>query len=174
MVATLPPELDVARLTESGAALHGALELARMGRLAAMASPAGDARAHVELHFRRDERGRRLLDGHLRARLTGQCQRCLGPVELGLDHRFMIEFVWGLSQLPQVERGHSPYVLDRDQMVGLAELVEDELILAMPVVARHARNTPCRPPAHRADQIAGGDEAPVREGPFAHLKTLKS
>lgn len=175
MVATLPAELDVRRLTDAGAELEGTLPLADMGRLADMMLDPGREQVSVRLRFLRDELGRRLLHGQLRVPVTCRCQRCLEPVRLELEHAFTIEFVWGMSQLPQVERNHSPYVLQGDEPLSLAELVEDELILAMPVVARHEGLDSCKPPGHDADRDpAGGEPGDGRENPFARLARLKS
>ncbi|HYW93243.1 MAG TPA: YceD family protein [Gammaproteobacteria bacterium] len=174
MVATLPAELDIRRLTDARAELQGTLPLAGMKRLADMALDPGREQVSVQLRFLRDELGRRLLYGKLRAPITCQCQRCLGPVRLDIEHDFAIEFVWGMSQLPQVERNHSPYVLETDEPLSLAELVEDELILAMPVVARHAGLDSCEPPRHDADRDEAADESgDGREKPFAGLARLK-
>ncbi|HYW03100.1 MAG TPA: DUF177 domain-containing protein [Gammaproteobacteria bacterium] len=175
MVATLPAELDVRRLTDAGAELEGALPLAGMERLADMMLGPGREQVSVRLRFLRDETGRRLLRGQLQAPVTCRCQRCLEPVRLDLEHDFTIEFVWGMSQLPQVEHNHSPYVLEGDEPLSLAELVEDELILAMPVVARHGGVESCEPPRHDADRGEATDGgAGGGEGPFAGLARLKS
>jgi len=56
-------------------------------------------------------------------------------------------------------------------MLRVATLVEDELLLSLPVVARHDDESPCRPTSQR---FGPDDEAVAeRDNPFAVLERLK-
>jgi uncharacterized metal-binding protein YceD (DUF177 family) len=68
-----------------------------------------------------------------------------------------------------VPAGHEAITGD-PKRVDLAGLVEDELLLALPVIARHAPDADCRLPADVAP--AGEPRAPGMRRPFAGLKDL--
>ncbi len=60
-------------------------------------------------------------------------------------------------------------VLRPDERLGLPDLIEDELLLAAPMIALHARGE-CGSPAGGDDGPADDDEASRR--PFADLQAL--
>jgi uncharacterized protein len=132
---TLPAQIEPILLAEKGAQLVGSLPLKAMARLAE-ASLDGGGEVQVDLRFGHAEVGKVYeMTGRLRATVHVACQRCLEPMELPLeaDVRLLLlrpgERPEGLA--PEVE------ALVVDKPLRLSELVEDELLLAMPMIPMH-------------------------------------
>lgn len=168
MLERLPEQVDPLRLARQGAELHGRIPLSRMGRLAeSLCDAPGDA--DVVMRFELGEGGIGLLRGEAHARVSVICQRCLEPMPIRLD----AEFAFGLVESePQAERLEAEYepLLVGDAPLRISELVEDELILALPIVSLH--DLPACPAAgHLA--ASGPAEHSADTNPFAILETLK-
>ena len=77
----------------------------------------------------------------------------------------VLRFVDGEAQAETLDADSEDDVLALVPVLDLRTLVEDELLLAWPIVPRHEQ---CAPPAYRA----GDDEAPSAN-PFSALASLK-
>lgn len=131
----LPADIEPILLAEKRAHLVGVLPTRAMARLAE-ASLDGSGEAQVDLHFGHAEIGNVYeITGRLCATVRVACQRCLEPMALALetDVRLLLlrpgERPEGLA--PEVE------ALVVDKPLRLSELVEDELLLAMPMIPTH-------------------------------------
>ncbi len=71
-----------------------------------------------------------------------QCQRCLEPMEERVSRRASFVIVGGDSIPAGIPEDHEPVELagDRFQPAGF---VEDELIMSLPLIPRHARLEQC-------------------------------
>ena len=99
------------------------------------------------------------------------CQRCLGhvdvPVAVGRSFRFVADESTALAEDDEAKED----LLALSASFDLLELVEDELLMAMPVVPRHET---C--PASVKSAVADSDFEAVlqeRENPFALLQKLR-
>jgi uncharacterized protein len=116
--------------------------------------------------------GRRpTIVGELKASLPLQCQRCMQTYLFDVDSRFELAVVISEQQAENLPEGVEPLLLEED-VVALAELVEDELLLLLPIVANHPEGE-CE-----ADSFASAsekDKAAVEEkpNPFAVLSKMK-
>ena len=99
--------------------------------------------------------------------VTLQCQRCLSPMTVPLSIDSSIQFVAGEDAAAALDADSEHDVLALSRDLDLLTLVEDELLLALPIVPRHEE---CPVPLPSA---AGEDEV-ARENPFAALQGLKS
>lgn len=168
--------LDVRRFAEEGAALsshdpvhqHERLMAETQGRGGASAlnwSAAGEMRnpghVHPEIWL------------HLKAQavLPLTCQRCLGPVEVPLavdrSFRFAADEEMAAAQDEQADED----VLALSRSFDLVELVEDELLMEMPLAPRH---DVCPEPVRM--QVEDDDFEPAserRESAFAVLGKLR-
>ena len=169
MSAGLPARLEVSRAAARGLSLGGQLPLRLMGRIAGLlADPAGEVA--YELGFSRDGQGRDRLTGRLggTARLT--CQRCLRP----MDWRFELPLDVQLARSEAEETAaRGDCLLIEDDALNPRELIEDELLLALPSAPKHSDPAQCGP------AVTGGakqEPEPARR-PFAaalaELKTRK-
>ena len=101
------------------------------------------------------------------------CQRCLAPVEavLAVDAHF--RFVAGEAEAAQADMDAEEDVLASTRALDLPALVEDELLLALPLVPRH---TDCPLPRTSAHDPCAETEAPGadRQFPFEVLAGFKA
>jgi uncharacterized protein len=171
-----PFHLDVAAFAKESAVLEGRWSLQRLDRLHAAAHAETRLGDNDEVTWQASGELRRVSGGesqpwlHLKAsaRVALQCQRCLGPVAtpLEVDRRFL--FVHGEDAAAQLDADSDDDVLALTRALDLRELVEDELLLALPLVPRHES---CPQPLPRPESPALADE--VRPNPFAALAAFK-
>lgn len=171
-----PHRLDIRRFAEEGAVLEATEPLVRYRRLAAET----DAGAQREVHWQ--ARGELLNPQHVHpqvwvhveadATLPLVCQRCLGPVEVPLavdrSFRFVADEATAAAEDDEAEED----LLALSHSFDLLELVEDELLMELPVAPRHEVcpvdvKMSVSDPAFEA---AGAQ----RENPFAVLGKLKA
>jgi uncharacterized protein len=123
----------------------------------------------VDIQVGRSSSGIPLVTGHVRGRVEQQCQRCLEPVtgELDVELRLAV-VVPGSEELAPAD--FEPWLADASDMT-LGEMIEDELLLALPMVARHEA-AECGELAQRLKDT-GDSETRERDNPFAVLSQLK-
>ncbi|PZQ10479.1 MAG: hypothetical protein DI564_15950 [Rhodanobacter denitrificans] len=165
MSAALPETVDAWRMVQGQRAFQGRLPLAGFARLSdSLADADGDVA--YDLEFGRDAYGIAFLRLHVDAGLPLICQRTLErfvqPVTI--DQRLgLISKEQDEAGLPE---GYEPLLIADGQLVP-ADVIEDELILTLPVV-------PVSPGAP-LEFTTGAEEADetARENPFAVLARLK-
>ncbi|GBE09831.1 hypothetical protein BMS3Bbin12_00827 [bacterium BMS3Bbin12] len=169
MPRRLPEHLDPLRRVEQGAVLRGWVALRRMERLARSLCDV-QGRVDVELHFDRDAQRIPFVRGRVQARLTMICQRCLEPMEMRIERDLLLALVHSEAEAGRLPAKYEPLLVTPAPM-DVAGIVEDELLLALPIVPLHAAGEPCRV---RTPYRAGDDDgvAQVRH-PFAVLGRLK-
>lgn len=166
-----PQRLDVAAACAEGLSLSGEWPLAALDRLADGEVPAG-AGASVAWAARFEQRPvagagpQRWLWLRASAQVRRECQRCLRPVALRLVVDRWVRFVDDEATAAALDADSDDDVLVASRQFDLQALVEDELLLAFPLVPMHEA-CPDPLPA-RADEA----EAP-RASPFAALASLK-
>lgn len=170
-----PRRLDAQAFARSGGELAGRWAQSAMPRLAEGLLQLADEPAAVEWTARGEQRpvrgGAPQIRLHLSARtvVSLECQRCLMPMQqpLEVDREFL--FARDEAEAARLDEESEEDVLVLARVLDLAELVEDELILALPIVPRHGT---CPQPLLAPD--ASGDEAEApRENPFAALAALR-
>jgi uncharacterized protein len=167
MLSRLPQRIEPLALAEAGREFSGDLEVAGLARLAPLLA-SDQGQLAVSLVLDRDEAGIRFLAGQVRGQLHLLCQRCLGPMEFALDSDFRLGLVRGEEEAQALPSGYEPLVVGAEAM-PLAEIVEDEVLLALPIVALHREPHPC---AAEHYQEALPEDA-QRENPFAVLAQFK-
>lgn len=173
-----PLRLDVAALAEQGASLEGSWPLPSLKRLAASAHGESPPKAgDVATWFVRGERRARAgapaeIWLHLQASacLELECQRCLAPVASALRVEHPVRFVPGEDQAAALDAQSEYDVLALNRWLDLRELVEDELLLALPLVPRH---DVCPRPLPLASEPVLPEEEVGRPSPFAVLQQFK-
>jgi len=170
-----PLRLDVAAFAKEAGELAGRWPLAGFGRVAesgAAGVPVTDA-DEVQWSVRGEHRQRRGVEPqiwlHVEAatQVSLECQRCLQPVGVPLQISRSFLFVHGEDAAAQLDTDSEDDVLAITRALDLHELIEDELLLALPIVPRH---DVCPEPLPQA--LA--DEAELdKPNPFAALAALK-
>jgi uncharacterized protein len=175
--------LDVMAFAEAGADLVGELSLTTLPRLLdSLHRPLSDAPAPVarwqargSLHTIRGGTRQARLHLQVQASAPLECQRCLDTVDTPLEVDRQFVFAATEEAAAALDEDEEDDVLVLSRHFDLIELVEDELLLALPVVPRHAH---CP-----RDLSPGGEVSPPpdviapteadRPHPFAALAALK-
>ena len=171
-----PHRLDVAAFAAAAGELADRQPAEQMTRLtSATLAPANDSpRAEVRWHVVGE---RRALEGagvrpslHVQAStdVTLECQRCLQPMAWPLRAERRIFFVDGEDAAAALDAECEDDVLALAPALDLPALVEDELLLALPLVPRHEI---CPQPLPRAFADEAAETA--ADHPFAVLAALK-
>ena len=169
MSGRLPLFADPIRLANTCFQGNGTLALAGMTRLAP--SLFGDNGA-VEVALSAGmEQGRAVLHGHLKGRLSLQCQRCLEAVPLEVDHAFSLAVVACEDEIAALPPACEP-LLNRGEEIALADVFEDELLLLLPIVPMHEAGACGAAPVAAGTVVTAGPEQ--RKKPFADLKKMLS
>lgn len=154
------PDLDL--FAERETALEGAIELKRLARLCeSLNTDTGSVRAR--LRFRRRRAGLVSFELSYEARLELICQRCLEPFDYDMAARVEMSLVETASVEPHIPDGYEPVFLEGDRF-NPAQVVEDELIVSLPLVPRHPQRNQCGRLAQRIDQLNCETTAASPEG----------
>lgn len=95
-----------------------------------------DQPVRVKFAFGRDGDGRRRLKGRVETNLALVCQRCLELVDQDIVATVDLVLVWSEDQAKALPADQDPLLVIGDRML-LTDLVEEEVLLAMPLVALH-------------------------------------
>jgi len=150
---------------------EGEIALSELKRLGELLPPAGEAeetgKVMLDFGFSRNEFDVPMIAGHLQTRLGLECQRCLQPLEFSLE----VDFRLMIDASEELLRNSSEDTLYSDDgFVDIVEVVEDELILALPLVAMH-EDTACNENWQASGSIS---DTTAKENPFAVLQQLKT
>jgi len=173
MFAALPDWIDPARLASQGREIAGCLPLGEMPRLAAeLTETGGEAAARFEFLKAPGRRDR--VRGEVQATLRLRCERCLQTMDVPVDHHFEALLISDEAMLESLS-GDEDVVWVEPEGLSLHRLLEEELLLALPVVALHEEGTECA--RYQYHEFAPSDIAQTRreeDNPFAVLKGLKA
>ena len=134
-IEPLPKTLDMRKAAARGVSIQGTLkplELQRFGELLAST----DGTIEVKLAFQKDEENRYVVDVDLQAKVAATCQRCLESMPVELEGSNRLAVVWTDDEARHLPRHLDPVV--SEEVGDLWEMVEDELILAMPSFSVHS------------------------------------
>lgn len=168
MSASLPPVLDAWRMVAAKRRFEGVLPLSGMTRLAdALVDPEGECR--FEMEFGRDG----VLDLpyvelRIDAALPLVCQRTLERFLHPVSLFQRLGLITDEAQEAALPEGMEPILLEASGELHPAELVEDELILAIPVVPIDPRSTEV------SAEWPADVEVEEKPNPFAALAALKA
>ena len=170
MFDVLPSGISPGELARSERHVTARVSVERMERLgAAVDTPdlTGGTHADVDLRFELDSQARCRITGRVSADIRLRCQRCLEPMRARLESTLQLIVVASDELTVTAEPGYEPFAVS-DEGLDIADLIEDELILALPMF-------PVHDPASCPNPIGAEIEEPSkRENPFAVLKVLKA
>ncbi|HEY7883435.1 MAG TPA: YceD family protein [Cellvibrionaceae bacterium] len=165
----LPRYADARKFAQQQLGLAGQIDVALMSRLHDLLAN-DNASAEVVLSFGRDGEGRKVVTGTADANIMLVCQRCLEPVEVNLRSDIALAIVWSEDQATGLPKYLDPWILD-EGAADLYEMIEEELLLALPAVAYHAE--PCVPEALFQSGEPAAEKTSVERNPFQVLEQLK-
>mgnify|MGYP006168445689 CR=1 FL=1 len=164
----LPSFLEPRKLADQEAEIKGQTTVARLPRLAEFRD-SQDEIVEVALRFGRDEERRQQVKGTVKTHLQLTCQRCLEPVQTAVVANVALVMVYDEEQIKALPDHLDPWLVT-DEKIILSELLEEELLLALPLVAMHEQ---CPTVLHTSAEPAAAAES-KRDNPFAVLAQLKS
>jgi len=170
----LPVHIDPIRMAETRRLLEGKVALAEMTRLADVVQD-NSGEVTVSLEFGSDAEGIRYMHGHIDAEVGLLCQRCLEPMRYRIESEFSLGLVRSRNEAEALPSHYEPLLLDGNPLF-LRDVIEDELLLALPIVAMHPQEE-CGVQLDGSEQAEteqpdNGEEA--KDNPFSLLAGLKT
>lgn len=170
-----PRSADIAALARRGDCVSGSSSLAELVRLSEEAHPEAKPGADDFYRWQATGESRAMRGGgsetwlHLKAdaRVSLVCQRCLQPVPVALQVERSFRFVADEHQALAIDAEIDEDVLVLSRTFDVTELVEDECLLALPLVPRHEV---CPQPLTVVPDLVELEERP---NPFEVLGELK-
>ncbi len=171
----LPVEVDPFRLAEARRLLEGEIPLAQMKRLLPLLTRTEGA-VRLSLEFSVDSMGLATMTGTAQADLELQCQRCLEPMAWPLAFELALAFIRPDMDEAGIPGPYEPYVVESVPL-RLSDMIEDEIILALPSIPRHelaqcAASEWLQDNKPAADKAVAEDEQ--RQNPFSALAELNT
>ncbi len=127
--------LDIPALLRQGASLQGELRLASLPRLQGVVLRDGPMR--FCLHFARPGEGQASITGWLQGDVELLCQRCLQGMVVALEAEIGLGVVAGEAEAKRLPPELEPLILDGSP-VCVADLIEEEILLSLPMLPMHA------------------------------------
>ena len=157
--------IDSLEFARGGQELRGTVAAAGLKRLEdVLYDPQGSL--DYELRGARDERNRPLLLLGVTGALHLQCQRCLGRLDYDVKIASTLVVVPRGEPQDESDDPEGPDAIEAAEALDVEALVEEEVLLALPLAPRHPEGTcESRLPRERADAKPGGA--------FAGLAALK-
>jgi uncharacterized protein len=159
-------------LVSTEAAHEFAIPLAELPRIAQQLAGT-DGEASGVVRFSRQV-GHAVADLRLKARPTVVCQRCMQMMRWPVDVETSIALVGDIDAADRVPEGLEVFVVEGDS-VSVRELVDEEVMLALPTVPLHDEDSDCmkRFEALAAESVEDAEEADSQvQKPFAQLGEL--
>lgn len=173
MARRIEDRVDPWLLAEREDTLEGHVPLKELPRLSLLlVDDTGEATVHFV--FGKDSSGRSIVHSSIKAELKLECQRCLQPMSHAVDATGDLALVRGPMEAEQLPAELDPLLVQEDEVLQIPELVEDELLLSIPISPRHEKGTCQGQAASLADDAIEEDPAEEVRNPFAVLAGLKT
>jgi len=184
----VPETLDIRKAFTGRTAVDGVWPVHSMVRLRDYLSDDG-GQASVRLTLFRDTDWRRIIQGQVSVTVQVTCERCLESFPLSLSEFVCLAVVESEGLAERLPEEIDPWLTEADTL-SVPDIIEEQLILGMPIVARH-EDASCMPAEQRdalravaETQEAGehqkqqqnpadGESRDHHDNPFAVLETLK-
>ena len=163
-------------LATQGRLIEGKVALKELKRLLPLLrSSSGEV--EFSLNFETDEAGIPRIRGKVQTMLSLQCQRCMEDMEFPVSSKVRLGIVPSREAAEHLPDNYEPLVCDDETTI--VSVLEDELILALPIVAMHKVEDCPQGDAFsiQKDELEEGEMnngSTDRENPFAVLEQLKS
>jgi uncharacterized protein len=179
-----PARFDARAFAEAGGVLDEEVSISRLPRFQDEQHPEIDSSlAPSFVHWLARGELRAATSGgasavwlHLQAqaRLSLTCQRCLGPVETSVDVDRWFRFVEDEAVAAAQDEDSDEDLLALEPRPDLLEVLEDELLMALPLVPMHeVCPTPVVMRAGDPEADFAEEAVPDRKNPFSALAKLK-
>jgi uncharacterized protein len=174
---TFPAQIEPFKWAEQGFSWSGSLPLTRFPRIAAEAAPSDSSLSvQVDCRLSIDERRFARLQASLVTTVPLTCQRCLEAIETLIDTDVDLVLLSDAKYAERLDEDADFVILSEEQVVhgeadsdliDLLALLEDELLLSLPLAPRHDH---CD---YAVPVVEIEDEPAQRDNPFSVLANLK-
>ena len=160
-------QVNAVELAGRSATLERELGLKQMPRLVEAGALEG-THASAVLAFARFE-GRPTIELRVKGSVTLVCQRCLKPCECRIDDAAQLMVV--ADDAGEVPGGYETVPGDAERL-SLVELIEEQMLLGMPLVPMHENEAGCGEAAVTGAVVEADPAADDRRRPFANLREM--
>jgi len=136
----LPRQVDAFKLTQQGIVLDGHVSVSELPRLTEALNGGvceGSNNLHPVLGFGVDGEGHRVAHGEVNAMLPITCQRCLQVMPYAVHADIHWAFVTTDEAAKKIPAHLDPVMLLPSGYFDVHEMLEDELLLGLPITAFH-------------------------------------
>ena len=165
MPSKISESLEPERLARKDTLLEGEVAAGNLSRIAEYCLT-GDRPVYYKLHFYRNMDGKSCIEGKVSTAVDLQCQRCLQDFSKTLETNVSLMLVKTVEQAREIPESYDPLVMTEYE--NIHQIIEDELLLAIPAFPRHDDNACDSKQPSNAEQ-----ENDLPSGPFAELVSLK-
>ncbi len=167
----IPITIDPARAAQKRSSFDGVLPLQNLTRLSEQLVKT-DGDVAVVIHCGNDEQGLVYIEGEAHCTVLVRCERCGDDMTMHTGSSFAYTPIKGDdSAQEEIPQRYDVVETDEHGEVNLRQLVEDELILALPLFPMHDEGQ-CD--SHKVQMSWGEIEPePEKPNPFAILQELK-
>ncbi len=172
MLDRLPVHIDPVSFAERGKQLLGKIKINEMPRLSEILL---DDSGEIEINLSFDKEGRvPTIVGEIKANLIIECRSCAEQFVLPVDQHFKLGLVQSLEQADRLPSDCEPLMIEVEK-ISLNELVEDELLLALPDFPKHPYVCVEQQEIEQVNEVVSDDEGLVESNnPFSVLAKLKN
>ncbi len=162
------------QLAQEGRLLRGVIPLSALERLAAFIT-SREGEVSFSLRFKKQRHdGRVRISGEVRTCLEMTCQYCLEPVSLSVSAAIALVVVQNQDEADLLDAGQEALIVHGEEIDQVA-IIEDDLILALPMVPRHVNAEGVSVCMDRLGyQKPLMDPGQDKPNPFAVLEKLKN
>ena len=173
MNTELPLRIDPVLFAQQERQIRGELRIADLPEIVGITSQPDNALT-VVMSFSKSSLQYPLLKGTIEGEVVQSCQRCLGETVILIDEVFELLLV--PPEVAEAAQQEGQDIFEYSEMsLDVLILIQEEVMLALPIVAKHESLDECLPIAQK--WIKNKEHVPAdqeKENPFAKLKDLKN
>lgn len=168
MSRDVPDHVPLEKATQAGRLIVGELAVKRLPRLQGVVAQqrSDEEKLKVTLQFGRDEEKRPVVEVGVTGAVMLTCQRTLQPFLCRLESLSTVALVTSEHEAESLPEGLEPVLCEQGQ-VGIIELVEEEVLLALPL-------RPVSPESAPIQAVSETAAAHDRQRPFAEVEALEA
>ncbi len=165
--------IDIRKAFSQELEVAGSVDSTRLPQISEAAASEG-IEVQVSLKFVVDRFGQKKIQGFVTAKLKMICQRCLQPAPLELQESIKLALLASEDQISGLDPEWDPWITSEPRL-ELADLVEEQLMLALPIVHMHEDVKCIEKLGYHAETDRDLPESADNESgnPFSILKQLK-
>ena len=172
--SSIPAYVDTRKAFQQEGKISGEVSLESLPRfLDGLANDIG--KVQVDLSFDLNQSKQRIISGHLQAEVEVFCQRCLEPLAIALADDIRLVLVKDQAAAEELDTELDPWICE-DHKLDIIPLVEEQLILCMPLVSYHQSGECISRKnfvAGRQDTEGAAQSEKAGRNPFSVLESLK-